>query len=186
MNEIIQLIRSFFQSFQPWITVAPWEQALRVRLGKRVKLLGAGVWLKIPFVDGVYLQSVRLRVSSFGRQTNTTSDGKTLTTSGCVGYTIVSIRDLYDTLQHPEDVINNLSAKAVSSYISGHTLQELSPNSMSANISGTLGLWKYGLGSVEIIITEFVVVRTYRLIGDFTGGMYGERLSTDSESRGSA
>jgi hypothetical protein len=42
-----------------WVTVAPWERALRVRLGKRVTLLGPGVHLRIPVADRVFGDSGR-------------------------------------------------------------------------------------------------------------------------------
>lgn len=63
MNELFGAIFRFFRQFQIWVVVAPWEQAVRVRLGKHLSVLNAGVHLKLPFADLVYLQSVRLRIS---------------------------------------------------------------------------------------------------------------------------
>ena len=66
IREILSIIGDLFT----WIViVAPWEQALRIRLGKRVKLCKAGCYLRIPFIDRIYRQSIRRRLSYFQTQT---------------------------------------------------------------------------------------------------------------------
>lgn len=55
----------------------PWEAALRVRLGRRVVMLGPGFHLRIPFLDRTFVRSVRLRTISDSGQTVVTQDGDT-------------------------------------------------------------------------------------------------------------
>ena len=68
----------FFKSFQLWVTVAPWEMGLRVRLGKTATVLCPGPHWRIPFLDRMFVQQVRLRSLGIGGQTVTTKDGKPL------------------------------------------------------------------------------------------------------------
>jgi hypothetical protein len=88
ISSFMEGLRQFFRALQVWVTIAPWEQGLRVRLGQRVKLLRAGIHLKLPIIDVLYIQTVRARISALGRQIAATRDGKAVTLSGAVGYAI--------------------------------------------------------------------------------------------------
>ena len=188
MNEIFAALRQFFRGLRPYFTVAPWEQALRVRAGKHVKLLSAGIHLKLPIVDTVYVQTVRRRVASVGRQTVTTRLGQAVTFSASVGYAIGNIETLYRTLHHAEDTIGNLVRSSIAHYIATHELRDCWPAKIEAAMLAQLDLGQYGLVDVAVFVTEFAVVRTFRLIGDAGGYMYGGALSTstphDSNSGG--
>lgn len=181
MNELLSALRQFLQGLRLWLTVAPWEQALRVRLGKHVTLLRAGVHLKIPLVDVIYVQSVRARVSDFGRQTVTTSDGKAITFAGAVGYEIADLLLLYQSLHHAEDTLRNLARAAIADHVSRSPACECAPDVVVERATQkTAGQFaQYGLGGVCLYITEFALVRTYRVIGDYSGGFYGTALATD-------
>ncbi len=182
ISSFMEGLRQFFRALQIWITIAPWEQGLRVRLGKHVRLLHAGVHLKIPIIDVLYIQTVRTRISSLGRQIATTSDGKAITLSGSIGYAISDIETLYRSMHHAEDTIQALARARIASYISRNVAEHCHPSEMERPVSSALAeeLNQYGICEVKVYITEFAVVRTYRLIGDYTGnGVYGSPLMTD-------
>ena len=178
MNEIIQLLRQIIGQFQPWVIVSPWEQAVRVRLGKRIKLLDAGIHLKLPFLDSVYLQSVRLRVAGLYRQTLSTRDGVVITVGGTIGYKIEDIGKLYRTLHHGEGTIANLARVEISNYVTSHKRDECEPERIVNAVNGALDFSQYGLSAVSIAVTDFAIVRTLRLIGDTEYGYHGDPLST--------
>ena len=179
MNELVAILRQFLQGLRLWVTVTPWEQAIRVRLGKSVTLLGPGVHAKVPLLDMIYLQSVRLRMTDLQRQTITSRDGKTITVSGAIGYEIQSILELYRTLHHAEDTIANFARAEIAEYIGRNDAAQCKPTAIEAHLK-TLEFSKYGLGNVRIYLTEFAVVRSIRLIGDYAYGSWGAKLSTDS------
>ena len=64
MPEWLQAIFNFFGRFRVFYIVMPWEQAIRARLGSRVKLIGSGFHWKLPFLDRVFTQNIRLHVVS--------------------------------------------------------------------------------------------------------------------------
>jgi hypothetical protein len=176
------LFRQIGGIFRWWVIVAPWEQAVRVRLGKHVLVLNAGVHLRIPFADRVFLQSTRRRFTSVPTQTISTMDGKAVTVSGCLGYRIDDIGRLYDTLHQPEDVLQTEAQAAVARFVAGHTLQECGPGAVEAFVADSLDLSKYGLGGTEYYVTDFVAVRTFRLIsGEPKNWTQGLALDTATE-----
>jgi len=95
MNLFSRLIEKFRSLFIWWVIITPWEQVLRVRLGKHLKLLEEGIHLKIPGIDYIFRQSTRMRVGLLPTQTLTTEDNKTLTIRGMIVYSIADLELLY-------------------------------------------------------------------------------------------
>lgn len=164
MSAMQELFRSLGNAFRWWVVVAPWEQAVRVRMGKHVMVLEAGVYLRIPAIDRVYRQSTRRRFSTIPTQTITTLDGKAVTASGALGYSIRDVGRLYDTLHQAEDTIQTEAAALVARYVASHDLRACSPHAIETFVQENIDLGRYGLGDVEFAITDFVSVKTYRLL----------------------
>lgn len=181
MNTLSQIFQGIRRAFQWWIVVQPWEQALRVRMGKHVQRIGPGVHLRIPLVHSVYRQSVRMRVTTLPLQTLTTTDGKTLTLAATVGYVIDDIERLYQTLHHAEGTIINMAQSTIAEYVSTSTLKDVQPAAVESHVSGKLAFDRYGLGEARIRIVDFAVVRTFRLMNseDYRDSGGGERLNTN-------
>lgn len=184
MNEFLLALRQFFRGFRCWIVVSPWEQALQVRLGKRVRLLGPGFHWKLPVADVIYLQSVRQRISPLNKQTISTSGGQVVTVAGSLGYQIRDIARLYGSLHHAEDTLASLARAIIAKAVAGSPL--CAPQELEAKINAQLDFSDYGLSGVSVFITEFAVVRTYRLIGDYSDYGWGKRLATDAPTTSSA
>jgi regulator of protease activity HflC (stomatin/prohibitin superfamily) len=149
-----------------WVIVAPWEQALRVRMGKKVEVLEAGIHLRIPYLDVVYTNAIRRRTVDIGTQTLTTSDGEPLTLAGNVQYRIVDLLTLYQTLHDPGATIIDLAASHIADFVTTHTKKECSPEAIREYATEELDLSQYGLNDSYVNITDFAFVPTLRLITD--------------------
>lgn len=180
MNGLFDSIKQFVQAFRVWLIVAPWEQALRVRFGKQVRLWGPGLHWKLPFIDTVYVQSVRMRIVMLDRQTVSSRDGKTITLAGSIGYCIDDIGKLYQTLHQADATIRSLAMVAIAQYVSTHEFAECVPAKIVGHLDTATDYASYGLGQIRINLTDFVVVKTYRLIGDQLGYHYGRGLDTET------
>lgn len=184
MSEFFAALRQFLLGLRPWVVVAPWEQALRVRAGKHVQLLGSGFHVKLPVLDMMYLQTVRLRVCNFGygRQTVTTKDGVTVTFSGAIGYGILDLEKLYRTLHHAEDTLQSLARGMIAEYVNTHFAEACAPARITKRVGADLArrFKQYGLDQVCLYLTDYAVVRTYRIIGD--NGPYGSGSSLDTST----
>lgn len=160
-NDLISQIISFFQW---WIVIAPWEQAIRVRRGKHINQLGPGIHLRIPSLDRFFVQSTRKRYMNTPTQAVTTMDGKAITISGGTSYTIEQIGILYNTLSDAEDVIQVETMASVAEFIATHNMSEVTPESVQQYVNEHLDLHQYGLNGVRFLVTDFVAVKTYRII----------------------
>lgn len=180
IGSFMEGLRQLARAMQLWVTISPWEQGLRVRVGRHVTLLYAGIHLKLPFLDVLYIQSVRMRMSSAGRQTVTTKDGKAVTFDISIGYAIADIERLYRTLHQAEDTLRSLTRARAADAIARTTSSELLPCELESNLGAALDaeMKQYGISDVQVFLTDFVMVRTYRLVGDYGQGSFGDALVT--------
>jgi regulator of protease activity HflC (stomatin/prohibitin superfamily) len=166
MNQLKDIIDYLFNLIKIWVIIQPWETALKVRLGKKIIILKKGIHFKIPYFDSIYKQENRLRIVSMPIQTVTTKDFKTITIDSAIGYSIVDIKKLYETLYHPEMTIINIVMSEVSKVIYSNNLDEISISNIEDEILKKLHILDYGLKFESYKIKTFAVVRTYRIIND--------------------
>jgi len=181
METFTVFLKQIGQIFTWWVMVAPWEQALRVRAGRHVRRLQPGVHLRIPFVDAVHVQSVRMRLATMSMQTVMTKDRQALTVAGALGYAVGDIERLYQTLHHAEDTLTNLSMTAVAECAAIQRAEDLTPEKLALfTTQAVIGAFAtYGLVDVSIRITDFAFLRTYRLISDTRWGTHGSSLNVE-------
>lgn len=181
MNGIFDTITRLFSGVVFWVIVSPWEMAIRVRLGKHTRKLGPGIHLKLPIVDVVYKQSVRLRVALLPTQTVSTVDGHTAVVGATVSYTISDVEALYQKLHHAEDTVVQIAAAELTDIVTQTAKADISVLGMGNHITKRLApkLEAYGLSDILVCVTDFAFVKTFRLVSDHryqVGG--GDTLNT--------
>lgn len=166
MNSIKDLLDYILNVFKIWVIVQPWEQGLRVRCGKNIKLVTSGMYFKIPYLDSYYIQSIRLRVISLPMQTVTTQDMQTITLTGSIGYQITDIRKMYSDLYHPELTLSNIVMNELADYVYNNKLSDIKAGNAEANVLSKVEKLDYGISIQYFKLTNFAVVKTFRLIQD--------------------
>jgi hypothetical protein len=179
ISSIFDFLQRLGQLLIWWTVIQPWEQGVRVRLGKFRTRLAPGPHWKIPYVDLIYCQTTRRRYSLFGPATVTTRDGATITLAGSIGYSIVDLDALYDGLQHPEDAIQSICSGAVTQYITTHDLKDCDPETVVREAQQHIDLQQFGLRTDQFVLTTYARVRTYRLIMDQHPGQWGSSFSVE-------
>jgi len=165
--ELINTIAGFITKIlQWWFLVMPWEQAIHVRKGNIVKLRGEGIYLRIPFIDSVYIQTTRMRMMDTPMQTLSAKDGNTITVKSAIGYSICDILKLYNTLFHPEMTLNSMTMGHIADFVKNHNIEEISPFSIEHFVKDKIPVTEYGLKDLSIKVTTFAIVKTFRLIQD--------------------
>lgn len=178
---IVQQFKALLKDlFQWWITIVPWEQGIRVRFGKHVKLLPTGIYLKLPMFDTVYVQAIRVRAQVIVGQTISSKDGKAISLASALQYEIIDLLKLYKTLHNAHDTIELLTQGIISSFINRHFINEIEPTDIEEHVLENIDLSMYGLKVHGFKITDFAVVKTFRLIGGVIGSFtgYDQRFKT--------
>lgn len=177
MNQAKEFFQYIFNAIKIWVIVQPWEAGLRVRCGKQTKKLTGGVYFRIPYFDNVFIQETRLRVCEVPIQTCTTKDMKSVTIKAAVGYSIVDVEKLYNTLYHPETSILNIAMSEAATMIFENDVANINPLDIERRALDALNKKDYGIKFEYFKITNFAVVRTYRLIQDPTDSWEGLNMN---------
>lgn len=175
MEIFAQLIQFIKEIFSWWFIVTPWEQVVFVRAGKHVKVLKEGFYFKIPFIDQIYIQQIRLRTVDMPMQTISTEDSRTITVKSIMSYSITDIYRLYNTISHPETTLAGIVMSEISDYIRTTKHEDIDTSKMERIIIEKLNKTNYGLGELSVRITSWAEVKTLRLIQD-QSWMYQESL----------
>ncbi len=180
MNEIFAAFSNLIGQVIFWATVAPWEQAIRVRAGKHVRRLEPGFHWRVPILDQINKQSVRLRTAHVPTQTLSTKDGFTVVAGAAIGYAIADIEKLYRGLHHAEDTLTQMTAAALADCVFSNNRVDVTPDHISACVTEKLteAFDPFGLEKVTVRVTDFAFVRAIRLVQDQRYGNYGEPLMT--------
>ena len=173
MGQLREFLEYIFQAFKIWVIVQPWEQALIVRNGSRIKKRTRGIYFKLPYFDSVYVQEARLRVVECGMQTLSTKCGEAVTLSCVFGYTIVDLKKLYLTLYQPERTLANIAAGALAEAAYSLEANEMTPEKVEQHVMAKLKADDYGLDFQYLKISNFAMVKTFRLIQDQTWTDHG-------------
>lgn len=168
MNELLLTLGRWFGNLKFYVTVNPWEQAIRVRAGKTILRLAPGLHFKIPFIDAVYRQSVRLRAAQMCTQTLTTMDGHTVVIGATLGFNIEDIERIYNRLHHADDTLTNKAAAALAETVYRTNRSDLHAQRLSDGVSADLSaeFHEFGVSGVDVRITDFAFIRAIRLVQD--------------------
>lgn len=173
------ILQTAARPFVWWCVVAAWEQGLRVRLGKTTTFLHPGLHFRIPFLDRIYVQSTRTRVTMVSDQSVSTFDGSVVTLGISIQYRIQDIVRLFEWASHPEGVLLSNAMAAASRFVSQRSSREATHDALQRALDDLRQDHGTGLELIRVVVTQFCVARTYRLISGH--GWIGERSNLDSD-----
>lgn len=164
MTWLTKVIQSFARPLKWWIVIASWEQGLRVRLGKKCCVLYPGIHIRIPFLDRIYVKSVRVQCIYTHGHTLTCSSGESFTIAIMINYSINNIERLYNSAATPELYLLSQALSGISEYIAGNTAKDVSLRGVAKAADTKLQDLNLGIKSVSVTVVTFAVLRTYRLL----------------------
>lgn len=167
MNWLNQVLQSMSKPLQWWVVVAPWEQAIRVRLGSRTAALPPGIHFRIPFLDRVIRLCVRERVVNCDNRTIATSDMKAVTLGLSLRYSISDARKMLEELARPEETIKAMAQALASEYVSRTSSEALSPQAISEHVAKQINdvdLCDKGFKNIEVFVVTLAYARVIRIL----------------------
>ena len=162
MPEWLQAIFDFFGRFRVFYVVMPWEQAIRVRLGSRVRLIGPGFHWKLPLFDRVFTQNIRLHIVSSCSQTLDGEDGKAVAVVACIGFSIHNLLDVYKSVQHLDEALYSWASAEIAEHIGGGYTRLQLEALITAGLKEKATGW--GIKVEFCRITDYARVRVFRLM----------------------
>lgn len=175
----------FSEAFKWLFLLQPWEQAIRIRAGKWVKKFHGGIHFRIPYLDSIFKQNCRLRISDIPNQSVTTLDDYTITFAGALRYRVFDVEPLYMKLHMAEDTINTYVQGILTQKIAWSDYADCEPEKLMGHVNKEMTgqLCEWGLEEFEFILTDFAKVKTYRFITGDLNRYRDHALQTDEADR---
>lgn len=111
-----ELLSQFFDrlaALWPFTIVAEWEQGIRLRNGRITATLDAGLHWYWPIIGEIITEEVTTRVVETEIQTNTSKDGKPVTSSYGVKYRIKDLSQVFRRVDEFEGTVLELVRSTV-------------------------------------------------------------------------
>lgn len=126
MNWIIELFRLLTSWIPRLYYIQPNEAGIRLTMGKGVKTLSSGWWFYWPVIHRILDACVVSQVVDLMPQSLRTKDGKTLTISLTIRFSVSDIRMMLLNVFDCDQALQNLTRGVVAEYIGKHTFEECS------------------------------------------------------------
>lgn len=184
MEWLQQIFSRFGEAFKWWFVLQPWEQALRVRAGRHIKKFEGGIHFKVPYLDAIFSQNCRLRISDIPQQTITNASNETLTIAGALRYRVEDVEPLYNKLHMAENTLAQTTQSLVADYVATSKGADCVPHRVQQHINQVIqkDFTEYGLADVKFLLTDYARVKTYRVIMGDMAKWTNHELATDEQS----
>jgi len=108
-DKIFEFIASIWEWLIPWVVLDEYEAGVVLQLGKYRRTIGPGFWFICPFgIDKVKYDTVVRQTSYLDVQSLTSKDGKNVTISGIVVFTISDIKKFLLEIDDGETDMTNI------------------------------------------------------------------------------
>jgi len=107
---------------------------------------------------------VRTRMISERGLTTTTKDGHVITLNIAIQFSVADALQLFETIANPETTIIQRVSSAIAEHVAASELSALSIATVRESASACVPAAEWGLADVDVRVTTFALVRTYRLL----------------------
>lgn len=167
MNSIKELISYLTNQLKFWFIIKEWEQGLQLRNGKIMRKLNAGIYVKIPFIDQIFCQALRVKDIVVSQVNFTTGDNKCITASSAAFYRINDIEKFYNGYAEPNSIIANIICNEMNKHFLSINFNDFCQVTYEKRILDSLKeINDKGFEFTDFKLTTFSNARTYRIIKD--------------------
>lgn len=117
MEAVIAAIWAIVLEIWPWTIIDPWELALRVRRGKKLRNLKPGIRVSLPFLDKVLTEPSTLQTVNIADQTMVSLDQVNVSASGVIKYYVLDLKQMWMAVHDSDEAISNTALEAVATEI---------------------------------------------------------------------
>lgn len=181
---LFEWLRDTLRSLRPWVIVQPWEQGVMTWCGKRARLIGPGLHVKVPVMHEANIHPIRTRTVSAPLQTLRSADGRIVTIGIIVQHRITDLLKVLDTLHNPSGTIVHMAQGVVSEIVARTAAADLTPELIAREVKAALHPTALGLGDFGVMVSDNADLshRTFRLLNSGRGTP-GDDITYDLRQR---
>ena len=168
MEALLDWLLDIWDELIPFVVIEPWDEGLRVRLGKHTKILKPGVHLSLPWIDVVETMNVKRQAVNLPNQNIWTLDRKSITISGAFEYEVVDIAKVFLEVQDLDESLIEVTQGLIADYVVSTDEEALYPDAMVEEMLPSLQEEgeRWGVNISKLIISDLVITIPLRLFLD--------------------
>ena len=168
MEALLNWLLGIWEELVPWEIIAPWDEGIRVRFGKYIKVLKPGMHLSLPWIDEIQTINVKLQAVNIPNQNVWTLQRESVTVSGAVEYRITDIKKCFVDVQDHDESLIEVTQGLIAEYVGSVMTEELSVESIMENVIGPLSVEgeRWGVEVTRLYISDLVKTIPLRIFGE--------------------
>jgi len=171
---LVDWVGSNIAALVPFRIVRNYERAVRFWLGTPGPELGPGFWWIVPGLWAIVVVDIRADTSNLPTQTVTTKDGKSVTFSANVEFSITDAVSYTTGVQQFDFSLTNVAMSHLAKRVREWTWDELvaSQRDLERSLRGTMTTRakEWGVTIHDVGLTDLTIAKPLRLYGDPTVG----------------
>lgn len=167
-DKLIELLSNWIEQILPLFIITDYEMGVLLRFGKYKKIVGPGIYFKIPFFDQVLSQHVVVTTLSLPPQSLYTKDKQNIVVKGVVKYRISEVKTFLLEVYDAQDAISDMTQSIIKNIIMDKTLDECIDPEIDNTLTkkARVEAKKWGVEIQQVTLTDLAPIRSFRLIND--------------------
>jgi regulator of protease activity HflC (stomatin/prohibitin superfamily) len=167
-DKLIEFLLNFWNDLMPITYINEWEQAVYLRFGKFVKIVGPGLVWKIPFVDKLWATPVITQTVHLQPQTLTTLDEHNIVLKSIVRYHVSDSKKFLLNVMHASDVLVDTTQGIIRDTVEKTNWYDLENVNDTLTIEASKAVSDWGIEIERVTLTDLGIINTYRIMTDST------------------
>lgn len=167
-DRLIDVITEWWAYLMPAIIIPNYEEAVLLRNGKFVKVLGPGFHVKLPIFDEVISHHVVVTTLSLPAQSLYTQDKQNIVVKGVVKYKISDVKIFLLEVFDAQDALADMTQSIIKNIIITTPLETCLDLELDNILTkkARVEARKWGVDIQQVTLTDIAPIRSYRIIND--------------------
>ncbi len=167
-DRLIDVITEWWAYFMPAIIIPNYEEAVLLRNGKFIKVLGPGFHVKLPIFDEVISHHVVVTTLSLPAQSLYTKDKQNIVVKGVVKYKISDVKIFLLEVFDAQDALADMTQSIIKNIIITTSIEECLDLELDNILTKKVRVEarKWGVEIQQVTLTDIAPIRSYRIIND--------------------
>lgn len=167
-DRLIDVITEWWVYIMPAIIIPNYEEAVLLRNGKFIKVLGPGFHVKLPILDEVISHHVVVTTLSLSAQSLYTQDKQNIVVKGVVKYKIADVKIFLLEVFDAQDALADMTQSIIKNIIITTPLEECLDSELDNLLTKKVRVEarKWGVEIQQVTLTDIAPIRSYRIIND--------------------
>ncbi len=167
-DKLIALIQQFINELVPFFIIDEWDEGIVLRAGRYRRVVKAGFYFKIPFLDSIWKYTVITQSIDIPPQSVTTADGYNVVVKGIIRFSIFDIKAFLMNITQPADVLSDTAGGMIRAIIEDTSWYEI--DDIDKKLTAEVGKFvkKWGIKVEKVTLTDLQQAQSIRVIQDST------------------